>query len=101
MSSSATRLGPIIRALSSVTDPWVEHAVQHVRQQVAGDDKQSGEKRHAHDCRVVVLQGALEGELADARPPKDDLDHEAAAHQAWQLEADERDEGDERVAQAV
>src|SRR5260370_23120503 len=100
MSSSATRLGPIIQR-SSVANPRVEDSVQDVREQVSRDDEQRGKERHAHHGRVVVLERSLERELADAGPPENYLDDKAAAHQAGQLEADQRDERDERVAQSV
>src|SRR5258708_30787563 len=41
---------------SCVSDPWIEHGVQHVSEQVARHDEERGEERDAHRRAVVVLE---------------------------------------------
>src|SRR2546430_13384543 len=82
----------------SATDPRVEPRVCEVDEGRKEDDEEGAEKRDAHDRRQVETADVLGRILADAVQLEDGLrENGAAADSGAEVEAEERDDRDQRV----
>ena len=79
----------------------IDHAVQNIGQQVAGQRQHRHEGQVEHRERDVARDHGLVRDVADARDGEQCLGDEGAAEQAGQAAADDRDQRDQRVAEGV
>ena len=83
-------------------DARVEVGVGDVDQDVEEDDEEGAEERHRHDRGEVLLFQRFRGEQADAFDVEERLgDDRAAADQHAEVEPEQGDHRDQRVAQHV
>src|SRR6266566_4219715 len=83
------------------TDPRIDQAVREIGDQV-GDEREGGDDDEVtHDDRVVALEDRLDHELPHAGNGEDRLDDHAAADEAGEREAEDRDDREQRVAERV
>src|SRR5687768_8524703 len=88
-------------AIASVANPRVERRVCEVDGQVGRDDHDDDDEVDTLDHGVVALDDRLHEELPHAREPEHRLDDDRPAGDLRDLEAEHRDDGDERVLEAV
>ena len=81
--------------------PRVDEAIGEVGQQVHQDDGEGVDDHHALQHRVVALVERADDQLAQARPVEDDLGQHRVADQDAEIEPDDRDHGNEAVAEGV
>ena len=85
--------------------PWrirgLIEAVEQVDDEVDDDDDRRDQQDAALQRRIVAPADRLDQPFADAGPGEDRLGEHGARHQRADLQADDRDDGDERVAQRV
>src|SRR5438067_2283869 len=86
---------------SGYPDPWVEPAVGQVDQEIDQDDGGGQDEDGGLDDWVVAVDDRLDREQADARPGEDGLDDDRPAEDVAKLEADDRDQRNQGVAQPV
>ena len=83
-------------------NPWVERRVDDVHDRVEEDDEERAEQRDREHRRHVEPADGLLEVLADALDVEDGLrEDRAAAEHGAEVQAPERDDRDERVAQHV
>ena len=82
-------------------DPRIKQRGHEIGEQIAEDNRERGHERHAHDDRHIHFLDRLPGELSDAGPTVDGLDHDDAAHELANVDPDHRDDGKKRVRQRV
>src|SRR5947208_197088 len=87
--------------LATIAHARVEHAVEHVDEEVA-EDHHDGDEHHEvlHD-RVVAPEDRLHEEARDAGQVEDGLGHHEAADEEGELDADDGDHGQDRVLEGV
>src|SRR5213080_1341066 len=87
--------------LATIAHARVEHAVEHVDEEVA-EDHHDGDEHHEvlHD-RVVAPQDRLHEEPCDAGQVEDGLGHHETADEERELDADDGDHGQDRVLERV
>src|SRR3989475_5402166 len=87
--------------LATIAHARVEHAVEHVDEEVA-EDHHDGDEHHEvlHD-RVVAPQDRLHEEPCDAGQVEDGLGHHETAYKESKLDADDGDHGQDRVIERV
>src|SRR6185503_11030657 len=86
---------------SGMPDARVHHAIEEVDDEVDGDDDGRDEQDAALHDGVVARLHAVDQPVADARPGEDRLGQDRAGQKQADLQADDRDDWDERVAQRV
>ena len=87
---------------STRPDPRVEARVEDVDERAHDRDEEGAVDHGRHDHRQVERGQRVVGEPADPRQPEDDLGQQcAAADEDAEVEAEERHERDQRVAQHV
>ena len=79
----------------------VDHAVEHVDDQVDRDDDRRDQQDAALHDRIVARLHAVNQPVADAGPGKDRLGQDRARQQQADLQPDDRDHRNQRVAQRV
>src|SRR5579883_1146455 len=84
-----------------VANTWVEDPVENISDQIKGDDKEGAQDKHGQQDRIIAGLQRLEEEQAHARPGKDALGNCSAAGYCAKVEGDDRDQGDEGVAQGM
>ena len=94
--------------LTGATDVRISHSgsgvevgVQHVDDQVHQHEARRDEQHAGLDDRVVALHDPVQDQRPDARQREDLLDDDRAAEQVADLDAGDRDDGDQGVAQRV
>src|SRR5436309_2257540 len=86
---------------SLVPDARVEPRVEEVHGEVDQDEAQRDHQHTALHERKVASENALNHQGADARPGEDGLGQHGAAQQVAGLDADDRDDGNQRVLQSM
>src|SRR5579862_9183068 len=86
---------------SVITDPWVEEAVQDVRDQVEHDDRDRRDQEIVHHRVQIQLLQAQEEEVADPVEREDGLGDDRAAEQCAEVDRGDRRDRDQRVAEDV
>ena len=71
------RAEPARRA--SFAHPWVEHRVQHVAEEIEGDDRERDEEEDALQHRVIAPAHGLDDREPDAGPAEDRFYQDAPA----------------------
>src|SRR5712664_2796763 len=94
---TSTRSMGASRRLATIAHARVEHAVEHVDEEVT-EDHHDGDEHHEvlHD-RVVAPEDRLHEEAGDAGQVEDGLGHHEAPDEERELDADHRDHGQDRV----
>ncbi len=82
-------------------NPRVDQAVGQVHQQVDENDDRRDQHHPALQCRVVAPADRLDQPFADTRPREDGLGEHRAGHQRADLQPDDGDHRDQRVAQCM
>src|SRR5581483_1910607 len=100
-SSSSKTPGRAATTDSRMAHPRVEPAVGQVDDQVRQDDRRREQQVEGLDHRVVAVLDRFEQVAAHTRQHEDLLEHDRAADQYRDLQADQRDDRDQRVAQRV
>src|SRR5215212_7429989 len=98
--STVVMLAPS-RRFSGDADAWVDDRVEQVHEQVDDDVRR---RRHQHDSldhRVVALEDRVDRQLAEAGQTEDPFGDDGAGDQRAELQADDRDDDDQAVAQGV
>src|SRR5467141_1445434 len=87
--------------LAAIAHARVEHAVEHVDEEVA-EDHHDGDEHHEvlHD-RIVAPQDRLHEEARDAGQVEHGLAHHEATDEEGELDADDGDHGQDRVLERV
>src|SRR5439155_17769806 len=83
------------------TDPGVDEAIRNVHEQICHDITRRGEKDDALDHWIVLREDRVDGQLSDPLSREDGLDDDAAGDELSELEPDDGDDRDERVAHRV
>src|SRR5215469_1543410 len=87
---------------SGEADAGVEGGIGDIHEGIGEDDEEGGVHDGRHDHRQVEVLQRVIGELAHALKGEDHLGQErAAADQGAEIEAEKRDEGDERGPQRM
>src|SRR5664280_2364857 len=86
---------------SAVPDPWVQERVADVHDQVHHQEDRGEDQDERLDHDVVVVLDRAHHPGADAVPREDRLGQDGAGEQAAHLEADDRRDGQPRVAHDV
>src|SRR5436190_11334994 len=97
--STAATIGA--RAMSGGPDLGVDEAIRDVHEQIGRDIRARGEQDDRLDERVILRQDRVDRELPDALPREYRLDDDAAGEHPADLKADDRHDGNERVAEGV
>src|SRR5215813_2166312 len=86
---------------AAMPNPRIEDAVEHVHDEVDQDegDRDEGDDALNHD--QVAGVDRLDQQAPDARQPEDDLHDEGPAHQAADVDAEHREQGERRRLQRV
>src|SRR6267142_4647723 len=87
--------------LPSVLDARVDDAVHDVSQEVAQDHADATDHDRGEHDRIVVRRDTLDPEQAEPGPTEDRLGDRGAAEQRRERQAEQRDEWDQGVAEAV
>ncbi len=102
------RRGRVLRGLVgrchqrfSVPDARVDDAVGHVDQQVDQHHDGAEQQHAALQHRIVAPADGLDQPFADAGPGEDGLGEDGAGEQHADLQADHRDDRDQRIAQRM
>src|SRR5919108_5846419 len=90
-----------VTAMSGEPDPRVDHRVEEVDQQVDEDEGRGHDQHAAADERVVARVDRLDGEAAEPRPGEDRFGEDRPAEEEAELQPDDRQDRDERVAERV
>src|SRR5947209_1668052 len=98
---SPGRPGARTPATLGEADPGIQVAIEQVDGDVEDDEEDRDREYGALHERVVALDDRAQQHAADARDRKDLLDHDGAAEQLADLDAEERDHDDEPVLQDV
>src|SRR5262245_37549752 len=85
----------------AIAHAWIEHAVQHVHEEVREDDDDRDEHDEVLHDRVVAPQDGLYQEACNAGQIEDGLGHHQAADQKRELDADDSDHRQDRVLERV
>src|SRR5438105_7749669 len=85
----------------ALSDAGIEEAIADIHEQVRDDVRDRGEQDDALHHGIVLRVDRIDGQLADALAGEDGLDDDAAREQASGLEADDRDDRDERIPHRV
>src|SRR5258708_4104012 len=85
----------------ALPDAGVQEAIAHIDEQIRDDVRDRGEQDDALYDGVVLRIDRIDRQLADALAGEDGLDDDASGEQASGLEADDRDDRDERVPHRV
>src|SRR5580692_12018200 len=83
---------------AAMTDPWVDGAIEHVDEKVDDDHYRRDQHDAALQGGIIAARDRIDQPMADARPGEDIFGEHRASHQAADLEADDRDHRDQRVA---
>src|SRR5215472_16715880 len=86
---------------TDMADPWVEHTVEQVGEQVGEDHGDAEDEHDALDDREVPVGDRIQQLLPDAWQGEDLLDDHRRPDQGGEVEADDGEQADERVAQRV
>src|SRR4051794_14515078 len=87
---------------SGMPDPWIEPSVDDIDQPVGEHDEKRGVHHRGHDHWQVEVQKRVVGQPANALEAEHHLgEQRAAADQGAEVEAEQRDEADQRSAQSV
>ena len=81
--------------------PRIEIDVEHVDQQVDGEERDREDHDRALRRREIAGDDGADREPADAGPGEHGLRHHGAAEQERRLQADQGDDRDQRIAQRV
>src|SRR5215469_16452012 len=84
-------------AMALPPDPRVEDGVRHVHRQVDENDDRHEDRHHALHDREVLLADPVDQHRAHPRDDEHALDQDRHAQQGARDEADDRDDGDQRV----
>jgi hypothetical protein len=82
-------------------DPRVDDAVQHVDDQVDRDDDRCDQQDPALHDRIIARLHTVDQPVAHARPREDRFGEDRPRQQQSDLQPDDRDHRDQRVAQRV
>src|SRR3954471_8654421 len=85
----------------AIADPGVEEGVDDVDDQVSEDEDHGDEEDDALHDGIVTIEDGPHQDAADAADGEDGFGDDGAAEQQSQLNADDRDHRNERVAQSV
>jgi hypothetical protein len=76
----ANRNAPVgMTELSSLSNPWVRHRVQKIRQEIYCDVRQADGEDASLDQVVVAVADGLDGQAADAGPGEDGFGYDGAS----------------------
>src|SRR5215472_4116169 len=86
---------------AAMPNPGIEDAVEHVHDEVDQDegDRHKGDNALDHD--QVAGVDRLDQQAPDTRQPEDDLHYQGPAHQAADVDAEHRQEGEGRRLQCM
>src|SRR4029450_7938876 len=87
--------------LTAIAHPRVENAVEHVDEQIAEDDDDGDEHDEVLHDRIVAPENRLDQEARDPRQIEDRLGDPGAADEKRELDADDRDDREQRVLERV
>src|SRR5581483_9500546 len=90
-----------VRAHWSLSNARVDGGVEHVREKVYGDIREANGQDAALDDIVVAVADGGDGEAAESGPGKDRFRHDGAGEQRAELQSNDGQHGDERVAERV
>src|SRR2546426_1543590 len=99
--SRAGRSSAAAEVISLVAYARVDDGVQHVGEQIRRDDQEGDEGQDAHGYGDVVPQHGVEVQLSHARVVEDRLGDDRAREDVRDVQADDRDDRDQGVAQRV
>src|SRR5215475_11348842 len=99
--SSATLAAVIGRARSCEANPRVEKGVADVRDDLRQYGHEDRDQRRSLDDVDVAVEGGIEQQLAKASILKEHLDDHDARQEPVQLQDNDREWGDQRVAKGV
>src|SRR5262245_4452484 len=99
--ASATVAMRAVDRLSLARDAGIEGAVREIHDQVHEDERHGKEQHRALQQDVVAREDRLDHEPAKPRPCEDRLGQHGAAHELPRLEAEQRQDRDQRVAERV
>src|SRR5438105_809206 len=85
-------------ASSGMTYPRIDHAVEHVDDEIDADDDRRDQQNAALDNRIIARLDAVDQPIADARPGENRFGEDRARQQQTDLEADDGDDRDQRIA---
>src|SRR5262245_59727920 len=86
---------------SAIAYPRVEDAVEHVHHQVRHDDDDRGEHHEVLHDRVIAPEDGLDEEPGDPGQVEHGLGDHEPADEEGELDADDGDDGEDRVLQGV
>src|SRR4051794_23210554 len=89
------------RGASPVLPPWTDEAIGEVGQRVHDDDADREDDHQALQQGVVARIQRAEDQLAEAGPVENDLGQYRIADQRAEIQADDRDDWNEPVAQRM
>src|SRR6185436_13596209 len=86
---------------SLIANPWVEHGVEHVNQQVDEQEYQDEQGHYANDDRRLALLRAAGHESSDTRNIEDRFGDDGTTEKRTEIDTQIGDHGDQRIAQSV
>src|SRR5437016_1722339 len=95
--ATTTRSTGTPSGLAAIAHARVEHAVEHVDEEVRQDHHDGDEHHEVLHDRVVAPQDRLHEEPCDAGQVEDGLGHHETADEERELDADDGDHGQDRV----
>src|SRR5215475_717659 len=98
---TGTAVARMSAAGTDMTNPWVEHTVSQIGEQVGEDHGDAEDEHDALDDRDVPVADRLQQLLPDAGQREDLLDDHRRPDQRRDVKADDREQADERVPQCV
>ena len=82
-------------------DARVDQRVDDVDDEIDGDEDKGGQHQIDHDHRTVAAIDRVDQKFAGARPGEDGLSDGGERDQVAELKAEDRDDRNERVLQAM
>src|SRR5215469_5134002 len=98
---TGTAAASTLAAGTDMANPWVERTVEQIGEQVGEDYGDAEDEHDALDDRDVAVADRLQQLMADAGHGEDLLDDHRRADQGREIEADDREQSDEGIAQRV
>src|SRR4051794_21645797 len=99
--SCSTAAAVAASVISVEPHPWIEHGVDDVRDQVDQHHQDREHQRDALDDGEVALQDRVDHQAADPGQGEHLLDHQRAADEVGDVQAEHGDHGDDAVAHRV
>src|SRR5882757_2132606 len=80
------------RSSVAMADPWIEHGVEHVDDEVHQHESGTDQQHHALQDDEIAGRDRADQQPADARQREHRLDDDGAADQSSDIDAGDRDE---------